>query len=110
MYLIKECCIVDWEIFDLSDIMFFIKIYKSSHPGFNITDYITFATGILDLPLIKNWFKPGPWTMLPKTFQQITKNLDSSPGHYLSSQFHYNQAKITYSPVESLSIQLQSRH
>ena len=25
--------------------MFFIKSYKSPHPGFNITDYITFATG-----------------------------------------------------------------
>ena len=31
--------------FDLSDIMFFIKSYKSPHPGFNITNYITFVTG-----------------------------------------------------------------
>ena len=31
--------------FDLSDIMFFIKSYKSPHPGFSITNYITFATG-----------------------------------------------------------------
>ena len=31
--------------FDLSDIMFFIKSHKSPHSGFNIADYVTFATG-----------------------------------------------------------------
>ena len=31
--------------FDLSDVMFFIKSYKSPHAGFDITKYISFATG-----------------------------------------------------------------
>jgi len=31
-------------IFDLSDIMFFIKSYKTPHASFDITNYVSFAT------------------------------------------------------------------
>ena len=91
-------------IFDLSDIMFFIKHYKLPHPGFNVTDYITFATGNTQLAthiqtrssdnIAKNFY----FNRLPRIWNHL-------PIHYqLRPQCHYNQAKITYPPLESLSI------
>jgi len=70
--------------FDLSDIMFFIKSYKSPHPGFNITDYIshicywkysTRHSSLIDLnQVLRQYYQK-------LLFQQIAKNLESYPSY-----------------------------
>ena len=57
--------------------MFIIKSYNSS---FNITKYITFATGITQLATHQKLIKPDLQTTLLKIlFQQTAKNLESPP-------------------------------
>ena len=41
-------------IYEINDIMFFVKSYKKPLPHFDIRDFITFPLNLLDQPLLSN--------------------------------------------------------